>query len=159
MDKKNVLIISYYFAPQNTSAVYRILRFSKYLPENGWIPHILTVHESDAMMKHIDRDLLKFVTPFVHVYRTFSINLQVLIKRLFSSLDSSKQSSQKTFSHSIFKKALSKIKEHLSLRMFLFPDSRILWLFFALPTVYRLIKRKDIKIIFATASPWTDFLL
>ena len=39
---KKVLIISYYWPPAGGSGVQRWLKFSKYLPENNFIPVIFT---------------------------------------------------------------------------------------------------------------------
>ena len=38
-----VLIITYYWPPSGGAGVQRWLKFSKYLPEFGWEPIILTV--------------------------------------------------------------------------------------------------------------------
>jgi len=38
---KKVLIIAYYWPPAGGPGVQRWLKFSKYLPENGWAPTLL----------------------------------------------------------------------------------------------------------------------
>ena len=43
---KKVLIITYYWPPTGGSGVQRWLKFSKYLPENGWKPYIFTPDSS-----------------------------------------------------------------------------------------------------------------
>jgi len=42
MDKKKVLIITYYWPPSAGVGVQRWLKFAKYLPQNGWQPTIIT---------------------------------------------------------------------------------------------------------------------
>ena len=44
---KKVLIITYYWPPAGGSAVYRWLKFSKYLREFGWEPIIYTVENGE----------------------------------------------------------------------------------------------------------------
>lgn len=41
--RRKVLIIAYYFPPLGLSGVQRILKFTKYLPDTGWQPVVLTV--------------------------------------------------------------------------------------------------------------------
>lgn len=43
---KKILIISPHYPPSNLAAVHRSRLFSKHLPSFGWIPIILTVHET-----------------------------------------------------------------------------------------------------------------
>ena len=45
--EKKALIIAYYFPPAGGSAVQRILKFVKYLPQYGWQPVVLTAREKD----------------------------------------------------------------------------------------------------------------
>lgn len=40
--KRKVLIVSFHFAPANTSGAVRIGKFTKYLPEFGWESIVLT---------------------------------------------------------------------------------------------------------------------
>ena len=55
-----VLIITYYWPPSGSSGVQRILKFTKYLPQFGWQPIILTVNkyplvnEGDQMIQIAD---------------------------------------------------------------------------------------------------------
>lgn len=45
--RPSVLIIAYYFPPENTSGAARPARFHKYLPRFGYIPHVITSSEQD----------------------------------------------------------------------------------------------------------------
>ncbi|MBC8124895.1 MAG: glycosyltransferase, partial [Candidatus Kapabacteria bacterium] len=42
MEPQSVLVFAYYFPPMGLSGVQRISKFVKYLPENGWRPHVIT---------------------------------------------------------------------------------------------------------------------
>lgn len=42
-----LLMIAYHYPPEGgSSGVLRTLKFSKYLPRHGWVPHVLTLRES-----------------------------------------------------------------------------------------------------------------
>ena len=65
---KRVLILTYYWPPAGGAGVQRWLKFSKYLPENGWEPVIYT--SIDAEYPAIDLSLEKDVDPKRIVLRT-----------------------------------------------------------------------------------------
>ncbi len=65
---KRVLILTYYWPPAGGAGVQRWLKFSKYLPENGWEPVIYT--SVDAEYPAIDHSLQKDVDPKLTVLRT-----------------------------------------------------------------------------------------
>ena len=50
---KRVLIITYYWPPSAGSGVQRWLKFSKYLPSNGWQPIIYTPSNPDFSTKDL----------------------------------------------------------------------------------------------------------
>lgn len=51
MDRKKVLIITYYWPPSAGSGVQRWLKFAKYLPQYGWEPVIFTPENPDFELK------------------------------------------------------------------------------------------------------------
>ncbi|MGN6477883.1 MAG: hypothetical protein ACTHKV_11700, partial [Flavipsychrobacter sp.] len=53
---KKILIISPHFPPSNLAAVHRSRLFAQHLPEFGWQPIVLTVHE-DYYEEQLDRNL------------------------------------------------------------------------------------------------------
>lgn len=53
---KKILIISPHFPPSNLAAVHRSRLFAQHLPEFGWQPIVLTVHE-DFYEEQLDRNL------------------------------------------------------------------------------------------------------
>ena len=62
-----VLIITYYWPPNGGAGVYRWLKFSKYLPQNGWQPVIYTPQDPE-LVSH-DPDLSKDIAQEVEVVR------------------------------------------------------------------------------------------
>jgi glycosyltransferase involved in cell wall biosynthesis len=70
---KKVLIIAYHYPPAGgSSGVLRALKFSKFLPANGWLPHILTLHESFYPVR--DEALLWDVPAEAVVHRTLAFD-------------------------------------------------------------------------------------
>lgn len=67
---KKVLIITYYWPPGSGAGVQRWLKFSKYLPEFGWEPVILTVDPEYASYPATDPSLEKDIPAGTRVYRT-----------------------------------------------------------------------------------------
>lgn len=70
---KNVLIVAFHYPPiGSSSGVLRTLKFSKYLPENGWIPHVLTVKEYLYPVK--DYGLINDIPAQAVVHRTVALD-------------------------------------------------------------------------------------
>ena len=69
---KKVLIITYYWPPSGGAGVQRWLTFSKYLPETGWQPIILTVDEKHASYPVKDNSFSDEISEDIKVYKTKS---------------------------------------------------------------------------------------
>ena len=66
-------MVAYHYPPEGgSSGVLRTLKFSKYLPEYGWQPHVLTLRESFYPVK--DERLLQDIPDEVTVHRTFGVD-------------------------------------------------------------------------------------
>ena len=63
-----VLILSYYFPPAGGSAVQRVLKFVKYLPQFGWQPVVLTTRKKDPVLS--DGSLVEEVPEDIEIIRT-----------------------------------------------------------------------------------------
>lgn len=76
MDRENqpaVLMIAYHFPPlRGSSGIQRTLRFSRYLPEFGWRPIVLTAHP--RAYDWVGDDLLADVPAGLLVRRAFALN-------------------------------------------------------------------------------------
>ncbi len=70
---RRVLLVAYDFPPRRTSGVYRPTAFTKYLPQCGWQPTVLTIHSSANAV--FDNGLLQRVPATVLVERTSQIRL------------------------------------------------------------------------------------
>jgi glycosyltransferase involved in cell wall biosynthesis len=77
--QKRVLIVAFHYPPDlSSSGVLRTLKFSRYLPESGWLPTVLTVEPKHYETK--DSALEAQIPPDVEVHRTRAIDM----KRTFS---------------------------------------------------------------------------
>ncbi len=144
MKEKQVLVISYYFPPMGLSGVQRTLKFVKYLPYYSWKPIVLTTSTAnfyafdDTLANELPEDQYK-------IYRTaksdsgFRRDNKYKIKKFPSY-----------FNQKIGRAVLQTIFQ---------PDSKRLWLKYAIKKGEEIIKENNIDAIFATAPPFTDFLV
>jgi glycosyltransferase involved in cell wall biosynthesis len=124
------LLIAYHFPPLGGGGVFRTLKFTKYLPDFGYQPYVLTV--KNPMYRTRDLTLLREVPSYVKVYRTFSFEHRMLrAPRLLN----------------------------INLKWFYIPDENIGWLPFGVFTGEKLIKKQNIDVIYATSPIWTSLLI
>jgi glycosyltransferase involved in cell wall biosynthesis len=67
---RRLLVITYYWPPAGGAGVQRWLKFSKYLPQYGWEPVVLTVDPQFAVYPALDTTLAKDIPDQTKVYRT-----------------------------------------------------------------------------------------
>ncbi|MBX3044202.1 MAG: glycosyltransferase [Candidatus Kapabacteria bacterium] len=137
----NALVIAYYFPPMGLSGVQRTLKFVKYLPDFGWNPVVLTTENSDYYA--YDDTLLEEIPDIVKIFKV-------------------PESKRKSKIKSKPRKFPNYFKQRIGaaiVRFFKQPDSKIHWKKFALKEAEKIIQEHDIKIIFATAPPFTSFLI
>jgi glycosyltransferase involved in cell wall biosynthesis len=71
--QKQILYVAYHFPPQSgSSGLLRSLKFCRYLPENGWMPTVLSVNP--IAYERVEQSLLQDVLPEVSVVRTFALD-------------------------------------------------------------------------------------
>lgn len=139
MAEQNVLVIAYYFPPMGLSGVQRTLKFVKYLPQYGWKPFVLT--STPNFYYAYDEKLLDDLEGRdVEIFRTPS--------------SSSRKNKTKNFP-SYFTQKLGRA----ILQTIFVPDSKIRWKKKALKLADEIIEQNDITAVYATAPPFTDFLI
>ena len=69
--QKKVLIISRAFPPESGSAVYRPLKFTKFLPSYGWKPYVVTPKKN---INPLDYSLIRDIPGGVSVNEVFSLD-------------------------------------------------------------------------------------
>lgn len=140
----HTLFIAYYFPPMGLSGVQRSLKFVKYLPENGWDVSVLTT--TPEAYYAFDETLLDEINkPNIKIYRTPPDATRLAKKKGSKVIEYPSRFSQK------FKR--------IALQAFLQPDSRIVWRKPALKLASEIIEKSNFHTIFATAPPFTDFLI
>ena len=140
---RNVLVIAYYFPPMGLSGVQRTLKFVKYLPQFGWQPTVLTVSPTGYFAQ--DYTLLEEINPLhIHVERVGSLDPN----RLFRRKGVVKMPSER------WRKILTFLSD-----MFFVPDNKIGWKRKAVTAAAKLFETTKFDLIFATAPPFTDFLI
>lgn len=73
LEVKKILIIAYHFPPQSgSSGGLRSLKFARYLPENGWLPVVLTAQP--RAYERTDDSQLAEIPPQVEVIRAWGLD-------------------------------------------------------------------------------------
>lgn len=160
MPKQKVLLIANDFPPIGGAGVQRSLYFTKYLPNFGWQPIVLTVREVHFPAK--DPTLLSELPSEVVILRTESFELRRLLwlaLGLWRGRSPQGTSSAPTGSPPSTSRALnSRIRElGRTLKRWLFvPDDRMLWAPFAVATALRAIHREGISAVYATTPSYSS---
>lgn len=141
--RRNVLVIAYYFPPMGLSGVQRTLKFVKYLPQFGWQPTILTVTPTGYFAQ--DYTLLEEIRPqHIEVERVGSLDPN----HLFRKKGVVRMPSER------WRKILTYVSD-----TFFIPDNKIGWKRKALKAGEALFAKKNFELVFATAPPFSDFLI
>lgn len=136
---RKCLVIAYYFPPMGLSGVQRTLKFVKYLREYNWEPIVLTTSNEDYYA-YDDSLMNELEAMDIEVYRT-----------------KDKQIGKKK-SGNLPNYQIQKLGRFF-LNFFNIPDSKIKWKKIAEKTAQKVFKEHEIDVIFATAPPFTDFLI
>ncbi len=142
-NKRPILVIAYYFPPLGLSGVQRTLKFVKYLPSFGWQPTVLTVTPTGYFAQ--DESLLEELQGLdIDIVRVGSLDPNSFFKKKGTV----KMPSERT------RKFLSFMSDS-----FFIPDNKIGWMNKAVKAAIQLHEQKKFNLVFATAPPFTDFLI
>jgi len=133
---KKVLMISYLFPPLDCG-VGRQIKFAKYLPLFGWMPTVLTVSRSFLRPKY-DPSRVKEVPPSVEIFRTHSLEIVPLQRWLPAVLN-------RLFG--------------LNPKWFRPVDIFVGWLPFAVREGAKILKKRNVDLMFSTSLPSTCHLV
>ncbi len=126
----------------------RAAKFVKYLPEFGWQPVVLTVKDVAYYAK--DPTLLDEIKG-AEIYRSGSLDPQRILA--FLSPKSSKEQANRGKTTNTWLVALNRLAN-----FFFVPDTKLLWLPFAIPKALRIIKKENIDCLFITSPPHSSHL-
>ena len=127
---KKVLVIAYHYPPVGGGGVFRTLKFTKYLPQFGFRPYVLTVKNSMYTPK--DPTLVKEIPPEARIIATFSFEHRLLRASRLLNLDPG---------------------------WFFIPDVNVGWLPFSIRAGTKIIRQENIDVIYVTAPIWTSLLI
>jgi glycosyltransferase involved in cell wall biosynthesis len=151
---KKVLIFTYYFPPAGGVAVQRFLKFSKYLPEFGWDPIIVTV--ANGSYPYYDESLLKEIPHSLKVYRTKTFEPF----EFYNMLKGKKGKAMPVVSVGSHqnKSFFQKISEYIRANFFV-PDARMGWVSYAVKQAEEILKDEKIDAIITTGPPHSTHLI
>ena len=151
---KRVLIISYYWPPAGGSGVQRWVKFSKYLPSEGWQPVIYTPSNPELLAE--DRSLADDVPPEAEVIR----------KHIFEPYNAYRKLTGKTGSESGEVNPINAGSKTPWQRLALFvrgnffiPDPRCFWVRPSVRFLEKYLKRHPVDIIVSTGPPHSMHLI
>jgi Glycosyltransferase len=147
-----VLIVTYYWPPSGGAGVQRWLKFSKYLPEFGWEPIILTVDPDYAAYPVTDFSLKEDLASSVKVYSTPATNYFSIYKKDISKIPAA------GFANSVDNSLKGKILRFIRGNFFL-PDPRKGWNKYAFKKACELIEAEGIRHIITTSPPHSTQLI
>ncbi|MCK4827329.1 glycosyltransferase [bacterium] len=151
---RKVLIITYYWPPSGGPGVQRVLKFSKYLPEFGWQPIILTVKNGEYPA--IDETLAEDIPECCKVFKTNSIEPNLLYKK-FTGMKPDENLPVAVLAEKDvnWKKRWA---NWIRLNLFI-PDAKIGWIPFAVREGKKIIEREKPELIFSSSPPPTVHLI
>jgi glycosyltransferase involved in cell wall biosynthesis len=147
-----VLIVTYYWPPSGGAGVQRWLKFSKYLPQFGWEPVILTVDTDYAAYPAVDTSLESDIPAGIKVFRTKATDWF----RIYGN-DKSRVPSA-GFANNMDNSLKGKISRFIRGNFFI-PDPRKGWNKFAVAKASELIEKEGIKHIITTSPPHSTQLI
>lgn len=146
-----ILIITYYWPPCGGAGVQRWLKFSKYLPEYGWTPFVLTADPAYTEFPAIDKSLENDIHPSVKVYKTKAVNYFIMGRRR-------KEGNGKEGSPSVGNDLKNKLARFIRGNFFI-PDPRKGWNKYAFNRAVEIIQKEGISLIVSTGPPHSSHLI
>lgn len=151
---KKILIITYYWPPSGGAGVQRWLKFSKFLPEFGYEPIILTVDERVASYAQLDHSLLAEINPGMAVHRTETFEPY----NLYRKLSNKKEIPYGGFSNQKKITLFEKFSRFIRGNLFV-PDPRKGWNKYAYKKAAELIRKEQIEVVVTSGPPHSTHLI
>lgn len=153
---KRLLIVAYYFPPSGGPGVQRVLKYTKYLPEFGWEPIVLTVENGTfpaidySLLNEVPKDAIIFRTKIYEpydIYRTFTGKP----KGVAIDVNVIKKEDQKLS----FKERIAEFVR----ATFFIPDARVGWLLTAKSKAIEICKEFNVDAVYSSSPPYTCSLI
>lgn len=153
MEKKKILILSYYWPPAGGPGVQRWLKFSTYLPEFGYEPIIYTPENPSYPI--LDESLEKEVPSGIRIVRRPILEPYVLAEKLSKSNKKFKGGQFDVGKNQSF---FSKLSIWVRGNFFI-PDARFLWVGPSTRFLKKFLKEEGIDTIITTGPPHSVHLI
>ena len=148
---RRALLISYPFPPVGGAGVQRVTKFTKYLPQAGWLTSVLTVENPSVPL--VDQSLGHDIPPETIVRRARTWEPSYSLKTAVSAGGGSGR--QRRLSALPAAKAMVRRFANLVLQ----PDPQILWMPGAVRDGLKLLREVPHAAIVATGPPFSTFLI
>jgi len=149
---RSALLVTYYYPPSGGPGVQRVLKFTRYLPQFGYRPLVLTVPES-AEFPVTDRSLEDDIPPEAVIERAPILEFYSLYRWLTGQRKGGRHLDLEVVSS---RRATWRERMSRALRASLFiPDGRVGWLPGATSRGLALIEKHRPSVIFASGPPFT----
>lgn len=150
---KRVLVISYYWPPAGGSGVQRWVKFSKYLPGNGWQPVIYTPENPE--MQSVDHTLEADIPADVEVVKRPITEIYSVYRRLTGKSASQAQVNMVNAQGKSWKQRLM-----MAIRgRFFVPDPRVSWVKPSVKFLKKYLQEHPVDAIVSTGPPHSMHLI
>lgn len=156
--QRKVLMVAYEFPPEGSRGTKRAIKFIKYLPTLGWDPIVLTVKNGNHDFH--DGSLLSEIPGFEDIYRAYTLESLFLETNGYNAdevTDALLEGKRRTQNGGVATYLAGLY--HSAGRFLKIPDSRILWLPFAVKAGLSIAKDRGIDAIFASGPSFTNHLV
>ena len=147
-----VLIVTYYWPPSGGAGVQRWLKFSKYLPEFGWEPIILTVNPEFAAYPVMDNSLSEDLPSPAKIFKTAATNYFRVYNKDKTRIPTAGFANNEK--NTLKEKMMRFIRGN-----FFIPDPRRGWNSFAFKKACEIIETERIENIITTSPPHSTQLI
>lgn len=157
MNRKKVLIITYYWPPTGGSGVQRWVKFAKYLPSEGWQPVIYTPENPEAIT--VDSSLEAEIPSEAEIIRRRIFEPYGIYRTLTGKKKTSGASSGEVNPINAQKKSFTQ-KVSMWIRGNLFiPDPRCFWVRPSVRFLKKYLKEHPVDVIVSTGPPHSMHLI
>jgi glycosyltransferase involved in cell wall biosynthesis len=149
---KRVLVVTFDFPPNRTSAVYRMVGLTRYLPQLGWQPTVLTIAGGDFAQ---EPGLLEKLPPGVEVVRTKLLRVDRWERGTADAIRSVGGLQQPEAGKRVPRRTdrlLRSLGNFLRSTVY-FPDQTVGWIPYALSKAIRLHRRQKFDLVYTTTPP------
>jgi glycosyltransferase involved in cell wall biosynthesis len=153
---KKVLIVTYYFPPSGGPGVQRVLKFVKYLPQFGWQPVILTVHDAEFPAR--DESLFEQIPRQTKIYRTDIAEPHDYYRRVTKRSKNIPIDVNATPQEGAKRSFRDRCAEFIRGTFFI-PDARIGWYPFAVSAGKNILSSEPIDVLYSSSPPYTCALI